>query len=68
MKVGVGFWFQLISRFSFGLSFFVICRCIHVDLKTLEKRFELAHNNKLLGVQITSLKKQFNLVEETEKS
>lgn len=60
-------WFQLISRFSFGLSFFVICRCIHVDLKTLEKRFELAHNNKLLGVQITSLKEQFNLVEETEK-
>lgn len=51
-------WRQLVSRLSVGVALFAIWKCTNLDFKELEKMQSLKSTNKLLHIQMESIRNQ----------
>lgn len=61
-------WHQLSARIIFGICTICLCYCFTQNLKWLQDRVKLRHNNQLLLMQINSIQDQVRLLEESKKA
>jgi signal transduction histidine kinase len=60
-------WRQLVARLLMGASILVSYKCVNLDFKELKEKFELNQINKLLHIQMDTIKHQSKTINENDE-